>query len=259
MDEILKFTVSDYRGAFIGAVIGSLLTAILTAIGWLHIKARRRLQQSFARNIWKSFLVDKSISTCVVLTTKPSNRPSGTPKVSLSEVQGFSEVRRTLGDLDVEAKLIEDPDIHLNQLDGKHIITIGGPKSNNVTREVIAAAANTYNVMPYRYDELQDVILVNGTPFHHLLDANNELSKDYGIVIRFTNLMGGKNICRLVAFGLRGRGTWGAVKAITIDKEMMKKIEKEFGLSDFALLLEFNFNNNTLIGSKVYSAVKLIA
>ncbi|ROH88487.1 hypothetical protein ED236_03295 [Pseudomethylobacillus aquaticus] len=62
----------------------------------------------------------------------------------------------------------------------------------------------------------------------------------------------------LVAFGLRGLGTWGAVKALTADSDSMSKIDSQFGTKDFAMVLEFKFLENKLTHTKILAANMLV-
>lgn len=248
MDDLFNFSVTDWRGA----IAGSLVTIGLGVIGRLS-----EIGHYFvARNLWKPFLSTPR-ATSVVLTTKDSNRKSGTPKVSLSEVQAFSELRNTLSRLKIDTQLVQDPDTDLARLSGQHIISIGGPKNNNVTREILALVANKYR-MPFFYDEARACLQEGSNQFISEEAHDGTLLKDYGFVIRVTGLSGNGKISYLVAFGLRGRGTWGAVKALTADDELMLKIDSRVRNNDFAMLIELNFNHNLLIGTKILAANALI-
>ncbi|UCV24127.1 hypothetical protein [Ferribacterium limneticum] len=252
MDDLFNFSITDWRGA----IAGSSVTIILGAIGYIWTQLTELRHNFVARNLWKPFLSNPR-ETSVVLTTKDSNRKSGTQKVSLSEVQAFSELRSTLSRLKIDTNLVQDPDADLAKLSGKHIISIGGPKNNNVTREILALAANKYRI-PFFYDETRECLQEGNNQFLSEEAQDGTLLKDYGFVIRVTGLNGNGKISYLVAFGLRGRGTWGAVKALTADDKLMLKIDSYVGKNDFAMLIEFNFNHNLLIGTKILAANALI-
>lgn len=248
MYDLFNFSITDWRGA----IAGSILTVAFSVT--------RRLPEIkyyfVARNLWKPFL-SKPRVTSVVLTTKDSDRKSGTQKVSLSEVKAFSELRSTFSRLKIDTQLVQDPYANLAGLSGQHIISIGGPKNNNVTREILALAAIKYR-MPFFYDEPSGCLQEGTTQLTYKEAQDGTLLKDYGFVIRVTGLSNNKKISYLVAFGLRGRGTWGAVKALTADNELMLKIDSRVKNNDFAMLIEFEFKNNSLIDTKILAANALI-
>lgn len=252
MDDLFNFSITDWRGA----IAGSLMTIIISAIGFIWTRLSEIKHYFLARNLWKPFLSNPR-ATSVVLTTKDSNRKSGTQKVSLSEVQAFSELRNTLSRLKIDTNLVQDSDADLGRLSGKHIISIGGPKNNNVTREILALASNKYRI-PIFYDEARECLQDGSTQFLSEEAQDGTLLKDYGFVIRVTGLSGNGKISYLVAFGLRGRGTWGAVKALTADDDLMLKIDSRVRDNDFAMLIELNFKHNLLIGTKILAANVLI-
>ncbi|QSA97672.1 hypothetical protein [Methylococcus sp. EFPC2] len=252
MGELFDLSISDWRGA----IAGSILTFLLGLFYRVVTRLKEIRHNWFARNLWKPFLSNPR-ATWVVLTTKSSSRKSGTQKVSLSEVQAFSELRNTLSRLKIDTELIQDPSADLTRLKGRHVISIGGPKSNNVTQDILALAKSKYRI-PFLYDPDSESLLDGGNKYKSELAQDETLLKDFGLVIRITGSNGNATSSYLVAFGLRGRGTWGVVKALTTDDFLMKNIDSQVGKSDFAMLMEFNFNNNNLIDSKILAANILI-
>nr|WP_319566168.1 hypothetical protein [uncultured Rhodoferax sp.] len=256
MNDLFNFSTNDWRGAIAGAIAGSILTIIITIITYILVQLTKIRHYFLTRNLWKPFLKNPR-ATSIVLTTKDSIQKSGTQKVSLSEVQAYFALGNTLSHLKIDAQLVQDPNTDLEKLNGKHIISIGGPKNNNVTKEILALAANKYRI-PFRYDDIGHFLQEGNNKYLSENAQDGTLSKDFGFVIRATGLSGNSRISHLVAFGLRGRGTWGVIKALTNDDELISKIDSHVGKNDFAMLLEFNFENNLLIGTKILAANTLI-
>jgi hypothetical protein len=240
------FVFDDWRAGIVGTVLTLISTAVIS--GFKYVK--RRAELSLTRSIWKPFLQHRKQIT-VVLTTKSINSPGGTPKVSLSEVEAFSALHATLQPFQLSPKLSHRPNCHLKDIQG-HVISIGGPKANQVTKEILAAIAEKYPTMP-TYDA-QGGCIVAGLQRYETKCAQDEtLMTDYGLVIRVTGLQSDPAICYFVAFALRGRSTWGAVKTVTVDEVQKKSIDNEVGKEDFALLIEFLFTNNEITSTKIIS------
>lgn len=249
MLELLNFSASDIRGAIAGIFLTGLFT-IIQKFPWLK-------RYFLAKNIWKPFM-GKPRSSWVVLTTKASSRKSGTQKVSLSEVQAFSELENVLADLNINTELTKKPDVHLQDLQGRHIISIGGPRNNNITREILSAVENKYKIIPFQYEENKLHLIAGGKILESQEAADGTLLKDFGLIIRVTGLNNSPAISYLVAFALRGHGTWGTVSALTTDGKLMSSIDKAVGKNDFAVLLEFDFEKNSLVTTKILAANTLI-
>ena len=252
MKELIDFQYSDWRGVLAGLAATLALQSVYALYKWAN-KAR---MLASAKAIWSPF-IRHSKTTRVVLTTKHSDRPSGTAKVSLNEVEAFNALRENFSQFNLKVELVHSPDAHLQGMNG-HVISIGGPSHNNVTREILAAALGRYRVLPFSYDEERRSISMGGNIFASLLASDETLKKDYGLILRVTGLQVDPSDSCLVAFGLRGLGTWGAVKALTIDKTTMDSVRSKVDGEDFAVLLEFDFQGNQLVGTRLISAQMLI-
>lgn len=245
-EGIKLFVFEEWRSAIVGIIVGIIWNKASSGIK----SANKRAKLALTSSIWKPLLQNNQNIT-VVLTTKDSNTPGGTPKASLSEVEAFSAIHATLQPLQLDPKLSHDPKIHLKDLDG-HVISIGGPKANNVTQEILAAISQKHPTMP-TYDAQGQCIVAGPQRYETQYEADKTLTKDYGLVIRTTGLQSDPKSCYFAAFALRGRSTWGAVKTITVDEALKKSINREIGKEDFVLVLEFLFTNNEIVRTNIIS------
>jgi hypothetical protein len=241
-EGIKLFVIDDWRGATVGLIVGTL---------WNTIKyVHQRANLTLTRSIWKPLLQHRRPIT-IVLTTKKSTSPGGTFKASLSEVEAFSALMGTLQPLRLIPELCHRPDRQLKDMQG-HVISIGGPKANIVTQEILAAIAQKYPTMP-TYDAQGECIVAGPQRYETQYAPDKTLTKDYGLVIRVTGLHSDPGICYFVAFALRGRSTWGAVKTVTVDEILKNSINRKIGKEDFVLVLEFSFANNEITGTNIIS------
>lgn len=246
LEGIKLFVIDDWRAAVVGTLVGILWNVVFSCVKY----ANRRAKLTLTRSIWKPLLQHRHQIT-VVLTTKSSNTPGGTPKASLSEVEAFSALQGTLQPFQLSPKLSHRPDCHLRDIQG-HVISIGGPKANQVTKEILAAIAQKYPTMP-TYDSQGECIVAGPQRYETQYAPDKTLMTDYGLVIRATGLQSDPGICYFVAFAIRGRSTWGAVKTVTVDEVLKKSINNKVGKEDFVLLIEFSFTNNEITGTKIIS------
>lgn len=246
-ENIRLYVFDDWRAGVVGTIVAVLWNVIFAGLKY----AQQRAKLALTRSIWKPLLQHRRLIT-VVLTTKPSNTPGGTPKASLSEVEAFSALQGTLQSLKLTPILSHRPNCHLSEIQG-HVISIGGPKANHVTQEILAAIAQKHPTMP-TYDDAQGGCIAAGPQRYETQYApDRTLIKDYGLVIRTTGLQPDPSACYFVAFALRGRATWGAVKAVTVDEALKNSINSKVGKEDFVLVLEFIFTNNEITSTKIIS------
>jgi hypothetical protein len=243
-EGIKLFVIDDWRSAIVGAIVTMILGMLWGAIQYVHQRARLML----TRSIWKPLLEHRRPIT-IVLTTKKSDTPGGTFKASLSEVEAFSALMGTLQPLRLSPELCHRPDRQLRDMPG-HVISIGGPKANIVTQQILAAIAQKHRTMP-TYDAQGECLVAGPQRYETQYAPDKTLTKDYGLVIRVTGLHSDPGVCYFVAFALRGRSTWGAVKTITVDEMLKNAINREAGKEDFVLVLEFSFANNEITGTKI--------
>lgn len=245
-EGVKLFVFDDWRAGIVGTIVAISWNIVIAIFKYINKHAKLAL----TRSIWKPLLQNRRQIT-VVLTTKSSSSPGGTPKASLSEVEAFSALQETLRPLNLNPELSHRPNCHLRDIHG-HVISIGGPKANNVTQEILAAIAQKYPTMP-TYDAQSECIVAGPQRYETQYAPDKTLVKDYGLVIRATGLQTDPGVCYFVAFALRGRATWGAVKTITVDKILKNSINRKVGNEDFVLVLEFAFSNNEITATKIIS------
>lgn len=244
LEEGKIFVIDEWRSGIVGLIVSIIFGVLWRLISSVHKRAKLML----TRSIWKPLLGCRRPIT-IVLTTKKSETPGGTFKASLSEVEAFSALMGTLQPLGLRPELCHRPDRQLRDMHG-HVISIGGPKANIVTQQMLAAIAQKYPTMP-TYDAQGECIVAGPQRYETQYAPDKTLIKDYGLVIRVTGLHSDPGVCYFVAFALRGRSTWGAVKTITVDEEQKNAINRKAGAEDFVLVLEFSFANNEIIGTKI--------
>lgn len=245
--------MKDFLNNLIGNISSNFVWAALVVLAGFASSLFKKLKLARTKTIWKPFFKDKTLKTRVVLTTKPSEskKPSGTMKVSLTEVAAFSEIRKALLVFDVDPELIQDPNIKQTQLSDGHLVLVGGPGSNNISKVILEGIKNKFTKIPFAYDDAQEGFLFRGQILKSVYNQVPELVEDYGMVIKVRGLFQQSNQYTMFAFGLRGWGTLGAIRAITVDKDVLKDIETSVGMADFALLLKFKFHNQELIGTEI--------
>lgn len=191
------------------------------------------------RKLWKPFLGGGSLA--IILTDKPGQN---TPKVSVTEVQAFSDLRSVLKSLGKEVDLQIGSAANFQHLMKRRFVCLGGPKANPATKYILDSLPN----LPVTFDHASNGFkTAAGGPFIEVKDANGlNTITDYGLIVKLSKLdKNATDSCpALIVFGLRGAGTQDAVRAI-LTNSPLRKFMAENRDRDYYVLLQFNKNNAT--------------
>jgi len=186
------------------------------------------------RKLWRPFLGKGSLA--VILTDKPGPR---TPKVSVTEVQAFSDLRGALHALGREVELQIGSLANFRTLRNCPFICLGGPLANPATKQVL----DSVNGLPVSFNEADKSFRTSSAnPYKEIVDpATGQTVTDFGLILKLTKLnKDATDSCPvLIVFGTRGSGTEDAVRALLyhnpLRQEMSKKVD-----DDYYALLKFN-------------------
>jgi len=191
------------------------------------------------RKLWKPFLGGDSLA--IILTDKPGPR---TPKVSVSEVQAFSDLRSILNSLGKEVDIQIGSTANFQNLRKRRFVCLGGPKANPATKHILDSLPN----MPVTFDETSGGFkTASGGPFTEVKASNGvDTVTDYGLIVKISKLEKDANdSCPvLIVFGLRGAGTQDSVRAI-LTNGPLRKFMAESRNSNYCVLLKFNKKNSS--------------
>lgn len=220
----LAINVAAYPITF---VLGGIVTA---AYRWLRLWGDRRL--------WKPFLGRGALA--VILTDKPGPR---TAKVSVSEVQAFSDLRGALKVLGREVDLQIGSLANFQNLRSRPFICLGGPLANPTAKQVL----NSISGLPLAFDEInKSFIIANEPPYKEMVDpVSGATTVDYGLIVRLTKLnTNATDSCPvMIIFGLRGAGTQEAVRALLYHHPLRSSMARNLKNDYYALLKFENFNS----------------
>lgn len=191
------------------------------------------------RKLWRPFLGGKSLA--IILTDKPGPQ---TPKVSVSEVQAFSDLRSIMKSLGKEVDLQIGSAANFQILRKRRFVCLGGPKANPATRQILDSLPN----LPVTYDDaLNGFKTAAGDSFIEVKALNGiNTVTDFGLILKLSKLNRNANdSCpALIIFGLRGAGTQDAVRAI-LNNIPLRKFMSYNRNENYCVLLQFNKNNTT--------------
>jgi len=168
-----------------------------------------------------------------------TDRHYGTsPKVSVTEVIAFSDLRSEINKLSCEVELFVGSDIDLKDLKKIPFICLGGPSANPKTKVILDSIQN----LPVSYDESAKNFLYCGASYKENVDPiNKETLRDYGLIV-YLPAFEKDNISPLPAmiiFGIRGVGTQGAISALINMGSLRDFLARHRKQSCYAFL-EFN-------------------
>ena len=225
-----EVAISILANAIWGLV--AFLLSVLIAYGVKRFRTRGQ------RRFWHPFLGGKG-PLPVILTDKPGTNPRSPRKISLTDVQAYPDVRSALNSLgrDVEIKARSEADIV--QLSRDCFISLGGPKANGISEQVITKLAGK---LPVTFDSQSNCFVYNHAQFCAAYDNNKMVERDYGLILRLLKLEKGTLDSKpvLVAFGLHGHGTEQAIRAIKENFELNRQF-RLYTKSDSFAFLKFEF------------------
>lgn len=230
-------------------------SAIWSAIGYILGLSTTKTVQLFKtrgiRRFWRPFLGAKN-PLAVVLTDKPGTETRSPRKISLTDVQAFSDVRSALALLGREVEIKVRSSATLGQLEKDSFVSLGGPKANGISEQVLSRLGHR---LPVRYDAIAGTFEYGGSVFSAAYDQAGFVTRDYGLIIRLMKMDKSRSDSKsaLIVFGLHGHGTGQAVKAINENHDLSVKLEPYLNQDLFAFLM-FEFTNHEPVGCKVVGA-----
>lgn len=217
-------------------------------IGWASGYIFKRYRTRGARGFWAPFLKGSG-PLAIILTDKQGLLPRSPRKVSITDVQAYSDVRSVLNELGraVEIKVRSEADIA--QLSQDCFVSLGGPKANGISEAVLAKLGSR---LPVAFDATSGCFFYRSLTLCATYDPNQLVETDYGLIVRLKrfdrSLMNSKST--LVVFGLHGHGTEQAVHAISNNVDLILQMKQYLDRDSYALL-EFKFSNHKCVASKL--------
>lgn len=220
-----------------GVAINVASYPIVLALGWFSQLVWTRWKLRGDRKLWEPFLGGGDLA--VILTDKPGRK---TPKVSVTEVEAFSDLRSVLNSLGKEIELQIGNAANYAVLRNRRFVCLGGPVANPITKLILDGLHN----LPVRYDPtLIGFKTANGGPYIEVVakDGTGTVT-DYGLIVKLSkvNPKATDSCPALIVFGLRGAGTQDAVRAILTDAPVREFMSKNREANYYALL-RFSKNN----------------
>lgn len=212
--------------ALIGIVLGFIIERLFK---WWNLRGDR--------NLWEPFLGGGDLA--IILTDKPGKQ---TPKVSVTEVAAFSDLRSVLNSLGKEVELQIGNAANYAVLRNRRFVSLGGPKANPITELILKDIPN----LPVSFDRRSNGFkTAAGGPYIEVVaEDGTETVTDYGLIVKLSKVdKSATDSCpALIVFGLRGAGTQDAVRAILTNDPLRNIMSKNRDANYYALL-RFNKNN----------------
>lgn len=213
----------------------SVIAGIVLNVLWeLGRRVFKYFRSAPLRAIWRPFLSAGTVT--VVLTTRPGPHPHSSPRVSVNEMRGYSEITKALHAIGVGVHLECSNTVDLAELLKSPVMLIGGPISNTVAEELWA---RIQDVLPFALDLQNQTIVRGARRFTPELDSSDKLIKDYALVIRTVDPLNGSRPILLCA-GAHGKGTLGAVMAVTNAEILRQLAPLTKRYENFAAILAFD-------------------
>lgn len=198
-------------------------------------------RQRGKRAIWKLLNNGKDLS--IALTTRDGPELTSSPRATFDEVLALTGAFSILQQMPIKYSLIDDNEtFRVNP--AVNILSIGGEKANKISSRIW----NEYSQnLPVRIErDPYSVVIGEKRYTTEYADDEKRIVADYGVVLVVCtrdNL--GKMVCRMVAFGLRGFGTRGAVQSIS-SREMIKRFRRHSKTDSFVAVVRITENNEEI-------------
>lgn len=205
------------------------MAVVLSGLSLLAKLLFERLTYRNFRSFWKDFAIGPT--TIVLSSTGEAN---GNRYTGMEDAFGAFEVQQILRKFNpkVDLRIISAQDALPSAIQDRHVVSVGGPSSNSVTKHFVNGSDALVEVLKQDGMAIGYKWMPENADYKPDVSTDQKTAKtDIGFIV-----MGPSpylDTKRMVAlFGIRGVGSWGAAKAISVDKAKLSKIWKAFKSSD---------------------------
>ncbi|MFC6198772.1 hypothetical protein [Ponticaulis profundi] len=225
-------------------VYGLIINGISFVLGYCIKWCLRWISFRPERKFWRTLSAVAKGNIAIVLTTRAGLLRRSTPRVSLNEVEAYSDLRQSLERVSLQLKLISSSSPNVEEIIQNPFISLGGPISNEVTCRILEEISEQVHISFERSEAKTHKLLVGKTVYETELDAEEEVSTDYGVIIRLNSYSDTKRNC-VLAMGCHGFATGAAVKEIT-GKAGLKKLNAKYNDESFVFVIKVTVRNRTI-------------
>jgi hypothetical protein len=187
----------------------------LVAFGAISRKAVVAYKTRNERRLWRPFRTKGNLA--IAVTTRPGPLARSTPRVSLTEIRVLIKLIPTLEKLGIHYHLIDSTANSLGQAGDFHLLVLGGPATNELTREALKILQPR---LPAGFDLSTLAVAVADrryTPKYN--NGTGTVDLDYGMVVRISNpFSSDDSLSAIFVMGCHGYGTAGAARILTSEK-----------------------------------------
>lgn len=243
--------------------VGLISSVIFWALGWFSKAIWTGIKYRGRNKFWRPFSKKSPVVAYIVDKT---GSEGSLGKVSLTDVQAYSDLRVELERLNIPVTLARASAAKLSERESGAVICLGGPKANEVARVILHRFSD--KIIPQFVTEKSSLpgnsnyfFSLGGEKYstaYTLPDPGTKettsVSRDYALVVYLRELQPKNHEPGLgvVIFGLRGVGTLAAVRFILKGHEIYANVNSHPQESYWALI-EFDLSNGETSKHRIVS------
>lgn len=213
-------------------VINIIAGIALLALGFLSRNALSQFRTRTTRRLWRGS-VENGLTIALSTRKGPLSR-SGT-RAGFSEVRALLALIPILSQIRVPYTVTESLISTASQVTNKHILLIGGPNSNELSKAALSLIA-------VRYEIGVDPEARSFTVFDRCYESKYSPDKsiveeDYGVVVRTVNpFSSDSRLTATLVMGSHGLGTAGAAQLL-VDEHLIRHVAAQVTLGEFLVVV----------------------
>ena len=226
-------------GDFLVNIIAGIALLVLGFIS-RHVVTRFRTRAT--RRLWRGSVTGE---LTIALSTRKGRLPRSGTRTGFSEVRALLALIPILSQIRVPYTVTESLVSTANHVTNKHILLIGGPESNELSRAALS-------LMPLRFEIGDDPEARSFTIFGRCYESTYSPDKslveeDYGVVVRTLNpFSSDSSLTATLVMGSHGLGTGGAAQLL-VDEHLVRRVAAQVPLHEFLVVVRVRSVGNDYV------------
>jgi hypothetical protein len=204
----------------------------LLALGFVSRHVVTRFRTRATRRLWRSSVAE---GLTIALSTRKGRLPRSGTRTGFSEVRALLALIPMLSQIRVPYTVTESLISTASQITNKHILLIGGPNSNELSKAALSLTSLQFQIG-------DDPNARSFTIFDHCYESTYSSDKslveeDYGVVVRTVNpFSSDSGLTATLVMGSHRLGTGGAAQLL-VDEHLIRRVAAQVTLSAFLVVV----------------------
>lgn len=214
----------------------------LLVLGFVSRHELTRFRTRATRRLWRGSAAN---GLTIALSARKSHLPRSGTMTEFSEVRALLALIPTLNQIQVPYIVTESLVGTASQVANKHILLIGGPNSNELSKTALSLTSIQFQIGA---DPGARSFTVFGRSYESTYSPDKSLvEEDYGVVARTVNpFSSDSHLTATLVMGSHWLGTGGAAQLL-VDEHLIRRVAAQVALSKFLVVVRVRSVGNEYV------------